>query len=184
MILLGLYAYALDGVYTKLNGLMLEYRQHYLLTFIYGVADIAIFSVTLYIITRLPAVKKILRYHGAEHKAIACYEKGLELTVDNVRAQSRSHKRCGTSMVVTLMLAAVIVPVFIPPTLANMWQEMILVVCLLLAVGIAYESMRSKRLTTLNRLGMAAQRITTQEPSDEMIECAIAAVNEVISIEK
>jgi uncharacterized protein YqhQ len=180
--LLILYAFASDWSYGQLRRLMPEYGQHYLITFLYGVVDIVIFSVTLFIITRLPVVRRMLRYHGAEHKAIACYEKGLEMTADNVRQQNRYHKRCGTSMVVTVALVAVVIPVFIPPTLTELWQGVILAACLLAAVGLLYESMRFKKTGILVRLGMAAQRITTREPDDDMIECAIAAVKEAVNI--
>jgi uncharacterized protein YqhQ len=182
VILIGLYLFVSEWTYSLLNLLMPEYGQHYFLTFLYGIVDLIIFSAALYIMTRLPVVKKLLRYHGAEHKAIACYEKGLEMTVENVRKQSRYHKRCGTSMVVTVALAGVIAPVFIPPTLADIWQGLILAACLLIAIGLAYEAMRSKKMTLVARLGMAAQRITTQEPDDAMIECAVKAINEACNI--
>jgi len=180
--LLVLYVFASDWAYNELNLLLPEYRQHYLLTFLYGIVDIIFFTVVLYVITHLPTVRKMLRYHGAEHKAIVCYEKGLEMTVENVRQQSRYHKRCGTSMVVTILMVGVIVPAFIPPALADIWQELILAISVLLAVGIAYEGMRSGRKSFVTRLGMAAQRITTKEPDDAMIKCAVKAIDEACHI--
>jgi uncharacterized protein YqhQ len=81
-------------------------------------------------------------------------------------------------MVVIVALAGVIVPVFIPPALDEMWQGLIFGFCMLIAVSIAYEAMRAKKTTLLSRLGLATQRITTREPDDNIIECAIAAINE------
>jgi uncharacterized protein YqhQ len=154
-----------------------------LFTLIYGIVDLILFIIALYAATCLPCVKRLLRYHGAEHMAISCYEKGLEMTIENVRGQSRFHKRCGTSMVVIVVFAGIIVPVFIPPALDEMWQGLIFGFCMLVAVGIAYEAMRSKKTTLLSRLGLVAQRITTREPSDDRIECAISALETAAKID-
>lgn len=182
VILLGLYAFVSDWFYGYLGLLLSEFSQHYLFTFLYGVCDLILFCFTLFIITRLPAVSKLLKYHGAEHKAITCYEAGLDMTIENVRAQSRFHRRCGTSMVALMALACVAALVFIPPQLSEVVQELILFIIILAAVGISYEAMRSKKNTLIVRLGLAAQRLTTREPDDAMIECAIGALTESVKI--
>ncbi len=180
VVLLGLYVFISDLFYRYLGMLLPELSMRYLFTFVYGVADLILFCFTLFAITRLPAVSKLLKYHGAEHKAIACYETGLDMTVENVSSQSRFHRRCGTSMVVMIAFAGVITPVFIPPQFPDMAQELILFIVLLAAAGISYEAMRSKKTTLITRLGLTAQRLTTREPDDAMIECAICALTEAV----
>lgn len=177
-LIVGLYAFSTDWLYNHLCLYFSEFCQHYLFTFVYGLADLLMLIFTLVLITRLPAVKRLLRYHGAEHKAIACYEKGLDLSVENVVAQSRFHKRCGTSMVVFISLAMLIASVFIPSQLPETVQELILCAAVLMAAGFSYEAMRSKKVTPITRLGLFAQRFTTREPDDAMVECAICAVSE------
>ncbi len=175
--LICLYVYVSELFLIQMNRHMAEYGQYYLLALLSGVFDVAVFIGVLIILTLFPALKMLLRYHGAEHKAIACYEKGLEMTVENVRKQSRYHKRCGTSMIVFVTLIGIIMPAIIPPTLPEIFQVLIYAVCLLIAMGLAYETMRSGRTTVFARFGMAAQRLTTKEPDDEMIKCAIASVS-------
>ncbi len=174
------YVFASEMWYGYLFSHIPESKPYYLLSGIFGIGDLMLFILSLYLITLLPSVNKLLKYHGAEHKAISCYEKGLDLTIENVRTQSRFHKRCGTSMVAVIVLAVVAVSMFLPPQLTEEEQSLILCVVMLIAAGLSYEAMRSKRVPLILKLGLAAQRITTKEPSDDMIECAIAAMNEAI----
>ncbi len=180
VLIVGLYAFLTDWLYNYLCLYFLKFCQHYLFTFVYGLANLVMFIFTLFIITSLPAVKRLLRYHGAEHKAIACYEKGLEMTFENVTAQSRFHKRCGTSMVVIIVLAVLVASVFIPQQLPETVQELILCAVVLIAAGLAYEAMRAKKTTLITRLGLFAQRFTTREPDSTMMACAIVAINEAV----
>lgn len=128
-------------------------------------------------------------YHGAEHKTIACHEAELPLTVENVRKQTRFHKRCGTSFIFIVLFVSIFVMCFVPFTVT--WQRVVASLALLpLIVGISYECIRlagnNDNLFTkiLSAPGLAMQRITTREPDDSMIEVAIAALRECIPADK
>jgi uncharacterized protein YqhQ len=150
-----------------------------------GAIRIAIFLLYMYFCTKSSDLLKVFRYHGAEHKTIFCYEKGLPLTLDNVRPQSRFHPRCGTSFLFVVMIISIFIFSFIRWN--NVWIRMGLRILLLpLVMGIAYEINRwvgrhdNWFSTLLSAPGKALQRLTTAEPDDGMIECAIEAIKLVI----
>ena len=123
-------------------------------------------------------------YHGAEHKTINCIERGYDLTVSNVRKQSRKHKRCGTSFILFVAFVSIIVFLFI--RVDQIWLRVILRVLLIPVVaGISYELIRyagshdNAFVTIISAPGMLMQRLTTKEPDDGMIEVAIASVDAV-----
>lgn len=154
-----------------------------------GLIRIVIFLLYMVFCTRMPELKQVFRYHGAEHKTIFCYEKGLELTVDNVREQSRFHPRCGTSFLFVVMIISILV--FSLVRWNNVWVRMGLRLLLLpVVVGISYEIQRwagrhDNWLTAiLTAPGKALQKLTTAEPDDGMMECAIEALKLVIPEEK
>ena len=130
-------------------------------------------------------VKRTYMYHGAEHKTIYCYEKGLELNVENVRKQSRFHPRCGTSfMFVVVIISSLLMSLF---TWNNVWVRLITRLLMVpVIVGITYEINRfvGKRDDALSKIvtapGLFMQRFTTVEPDDSMIEVAIEAIKMVI----
>ena len=135
------------------------------------------------------AIFVLYMYHGAEHKPIACHEAELPLTVENVRKQTRFHKRCGTSFIFIVLFVSIFVMCFVPFTVT--WQRVVASLALLpLIVGISYECIRlagnNDNLFTriLSAPGLAMQRITTREPDDSMIEVAIAALRECIPADK
>ena len=146
-------------------------------------------------------MKRVFAYHGAEHKTIRCYEAGLPLTVENVRKQTRLHPRCGTSFLLVVMIISILVfsvasTILLSaiPALAGMqgtflYRLIMIVFKLLLlplVVGITYELNRwiGRHDNALSRIlsapGMWMQNFTTNEPDDDMIEVAIAAVNAVL----
>ena len=155
-------------------------------------------------VSLMKEIRRTFRYHGAEHKTIFCYEAGLPLTVENVRKQKRFHPRCGTSFLILMVLVNVFVSFFINPVfmaiagfpmedLAEVFKLLptlvrtgISLVLLPLVMGIGYELLKlaGRYDTILTRLislpGVWLQHITVLEPDDSMIECAIAAVKEVI----
>lgn len=154
-----------------------------------GVLRIIIFLLYMYFCTKSPDLKKVFQYHGAEHKSIFCYEKGLPLTVENVRPQSRFHPRCGTSFLFVVMIISIFVFSFV--SWNNVWIRMAMRILLLpVVMGIAYEINRwagrhdNWLSTALAAPGKALQRLTTAEPDDGMIECAIEALKLVIPEEK
>jgi uncharacterized protein YqhQ len=150
-----------------------------------GVLRIVIFVLYLLLVTRMKDIRRTFQYHGAEHKSIFCYEKGLPLTVENVREQSRFHPRCGTSFMILMLLVGVIISILIPISIP--WLRTVIKLALLpLSVGLGYELIklagRHDNVVTrvISAPGVWLQHLTTKEPEDGMIECAIAALEAVI----
>ena len=154
---------------------------------------IAIFMTYLALVSRMKDIRRVFSYHGAEHKSIHCYEAGLELTVENVRAQSKHHPRCGTSFLMVVIIVAILVNTAVftffpaPNLLVRIAVQLLL---LPLVVGIAYEFNRyvgahdNSVTNFLAKPGMWMQNFTTYEPDDSMIEVAIEALKRVIPEEK
>lgn len=134
-------------------------------------------------------IRRVFAYHGAEHKTIFCYEHGRELTLENARDESRFHPRCGTSFLLVVVVVSILVnSVVISP---NSFVRMAIHLLLLpVVVGISYEINRwcGKHDNALSKIlsapGKWLQKMTTSEPEDKMIECAIIALKLVIPAEK
>lgn len=143
----------------------------------------------MWLCTRISDVKRLFSYHGAEHKTIFCYEHGKALTVENVRSESRFHPRCGTSFLLVVIVVSILVNalVRVDNTFARMGCHLLL---LPVVVGISYEINRwcgahdNLLSKILSAPGKWLQRMTTNEPDDSMIECAIRAMELVIPEEK
>ena len=154
-----------------------------------GLLRIIIFVIYMFAVSKMKEIKRVYMYHGAEHKSIFCYESGEEMTVENVRKQSRFHPRCGTSFLfvvvaISILLFALVSAVF--PT-SNMLVRMLIRLALLpFVVSISYECNRfvgrhDNALTrALSAPGMWFQHFTTNEPDDSMLEVAIEALKLVI----
>lgn len=156
-----------------------------LLTIIEGIIKIAVFIGYLAVTSLMKDIKRTYEYHGAEHKTIACYEAGEELTVENVRKYTRFHPRCGTSFIFISLFISIFVFCFI--TWDTMWKRMVLQIILLpLIVGISYEFIRlAGRYDNLftriiSAPGLRIQRLTTREPDEKQIEVAISAIKPCI----
>ncbi len=150
-----------------------------------GVLRLAIFVGYIALISLMPDIKRVFMYHGAEHKAIFCYEAELPLTVENVRKQIRFHPRCGTSFLVILILLGIVVGMLIPFT--NTWlRTASKIITLPIVVSVGYELLKlcGKYDNAFTRAiavpGLWVQRLTTKEPDDKMIETAIVALEGVI----
>ena len=171
---------------TFLAGLLSNVIEHRILrNLIEGLFRILIFISYMWLATRMNDIKRVWAYHGAEHKAIYCYEKGLPLNVENVRQQSRLHPRCGTSFLFIVMFVSILVFSF--TSWNNTWIRIGLRILLLpVVVAISYEIIKlaGRYDNILTRIvsapGKAVQRLTTREPDDEMIETAIEALSLVI----
>lgn len=173
------------------------------LTLIEGIVRIAIFVLYLFLVSQMKDIKRVFMYHGAEHKSIFCYEKGLDLTVENVRIQSRLHPRCGTSFLLLVMIISILVYSVIPWDEASFaaipivgkalsalpWVITRLILRLLLlpiVAGLSYEIIKfagrhdNAFTRAISKPGMMFQHITTNEPDDSQIEVAIAALKAVI----
>ena len=154
-----------------------------------GVVKIIILLCYMRLCSCVSDVKRLFSYHGAEHKTIFCYEHGKPLTVENVRTESRFHPRCGTSFLLVVVVVSILVNSVV--TLTNSFARMGCHLLLLpLVVGISYEinlwcGRHDNWLSAaLSAPGKWLQHMTTNEPDDSMIECAIRAMELVIPEEK
>lgn len=151
-----------------------------------GVIRLALLVGYLYLIGRVPDIQRVFGYHGAEHKAINAMESGHPLDVEHVRRATRVHTRCGTGFLLLVMVVSIFVFAFVgsPSLLIKVISRIVLVP---VVAGIAYELMRLGAANYRFRLvrwllapGLALQGLTTREPDDSMIECAIAALQRVM----
>lgn len=149
-----------------------------------GIIKIALLVAYMLLVSLMKDIRRTFMYHGAEHKTIFCYEQGLELMVENIRPMRRFHPRCGTSFLILMLLVSIVIGSFIPFT--GLLRTVCKILLLPLTVGIGYELIklagRHDNLFTriISAPGVWLQHITTKEPTDDMIECAIAAMNKVI----
>lgn len=160
-----------------------------LMTVIEGIIRMGIFLGYVLLVSQMEDIKRVFQYHGAEHKTIFCYEKGLELTPENARNMSRLHPRCGTSFLVFVMIISIILFSFI--SWESFWVRLGLRLLLLPVVaGLSYEVIHwagksdSKLVCIISRPGMWLQNITTREPDDLQLEVAIAAMKAVLTGDK
>ena len=154
-----------------------------------GAMRIVILLVYMRLICEVSDVKRLFAYHGAEHKTIFCYEHGKPLTVENVRGESRFHPRCGTSFLLVVIVVSILVNSVV--RLSNSFARMGCHLLLLpVVVGVSYEINRwcgrhdNWLSAALSAPGKWLQHMTTNEPDDGMIECAIRALELVIPEEK
>ncbi len=154
-----------------------------------GVLKIVIFLLYLAGVSRVPDIKRVFEYHGAEHKTIACYEDGKEMTVENIRGYTRFHPRCGTSFLLIVMVVSILVSSVV--TWNSVFVRVLLKILMLpLVVSIAYEIIKlaGRYDNVLTRIisapGLWLQRLTTNEPDDSQIEIAIAAMQPCIPEDK
>lgn len=154
------------------------------LSLLEGLIRLVIFLIYVWAISLMDDIKRVYRYHGAEHKCINCIEQGRELTVENVRNSSRFHKRCGTSFLLIVMVISILV--FACITAASPLKRLLLRLVLIPVVaGISYEFIRlagrseNPIVSLLSKPGMMLQRLTTKEPDDSMIEVGIRSVEAV-----
>ena len=146
---------------------------------------VAIFLTYMVAISKMKEIHRVFEYHGAEHKTIACYEAGDELTVENVRKYTRFHPRCGTSFIFLVVLLSIIIGMFLP--WKNLWARFGLQLLMLIPeTSIGYELIklagRYDNIFTriISAPGIWLQHITTCEPDDPQIEVAIAALKPCI----
>lgn len=158
-----------------------------------GIIRIIIFVLYMFGVSQMKDIKRVFMYHGAEHKSIFCYENGLELTVENVKKQSRFHPRCGTSFMFVMILLSILISsalVLIFPALSEVNRMVWVTVKLLimpLVMGIGYEFIKyagkhdNLLVKILSAPGLWMQRITTKEPTDDIIEVGIESLKAVLT---
>ncbi len=154
-------------------------------TLVEGLVKLALLIGYMWIISRTKDMNVTFMYHGAEHKTIACYEAGLDLTVENVRGMCRFHPRCGTSFIMLVVIISVIIGMFLPWT--SIWVRFGLQLLLLpIEASLSYELIRlagkyDNAVTRfISKPGILLQHITTCEPNDKQIEVAIEALKPCI----
>lgn len=146
---------------------------------------LALFLGYMLLISRMNDIQRTFMYHGAEHKCINCIEHGMDLTVENVMKSSRQHKRCGTSFLFLVMLVSIFLH-FIFVLAPDMWMRVIgRVLMVPVVAGVSFEFLRlagnsdSFLVRIFSKPGLALQKLTTKEPTEDMVEVAIQAVEAV-----
>ena len=159
-----------------------------MLALIEGIIRVVLFVGYVMGISMMSDIKRVFMYHGAEHKSINCIENGFPLTIQNVRRQSKHHRRCGTSFLLFVMFLSILFFMFI--SFDNIWMRLLSRILIVPVIaGVSYELIRfagnsdNPLVLLLSKPGMWLQRLTTREPDDEMIEVAIASVNAVFDWE-
>ncbi len=164
-----------------------EITSKLLRSFIEQFVKLAVFVGYVCLVALMKDIKRVFMYHGAEHKTIFCYEKGEELTIQNVRKQKRFHPRCGTSFMILMILISIVfstlLQVIFPSVYSIKWLWVlakILMIPLICGVGFEVLKICGRYDNIITRIisapGVWLQRITTKEPEDDMIEIAIAAL--------
>jgi uncharacterized protein YqhQ len=155
-----------------------------------GVIRLALLIGYIWLIGKLPDITRVFAYHGAEHKTINAYEAGLELTPENVSTCSLEHPRCGTSFLLTLVVLSVLLFSLLGP-LPMFWRLASRILLLPVLAGLAYEYIRwtanhldSPFVRSIVKPNLALQRLTTREPSLDMLEVSIAAFNTMRAAEE
>lgn len=157
-----------------------------------GVMKILIFVIYIAAVSRMKDIKRLFMYHGAEHKSIACYEAGLDLTVENAKKCTRFHPRCGTSFIFVVLIFSIIVYTIVAKIFPEIAAVRVLWLVLKLAflpiiMGVCYEFIRyagrhdNLFVKIVSAPGLWMQRLTTKEPTDDILEVGIAAIKAVIT---
>ncbi len=195
MVVALLLAVALFFVGPALLGKLLEDWLHlpmWVSNALEGVLRLAVVIAYMLLVSRMEDIKRVFRYHGAEHKTINCYEKGLEMTVENARLQSRQHPRCGTAFMVTVVIISVLLFIIIGPFTKSLWSRLLSRVLLIPVIaGVSYEfifftarHLDNPIVKLLAKPNLAVQNITTAEPDDSMLEVALASFEKMLALEE
>jgi uncharacterized protein YqhQ len=155
-----------------------------------GVVRLVMLVGYVWLIGRMPEVRRVFAYHGAEHRAIHAYEHGRALTAANIREYPNAHPRCGTAFLLTVMLISLVVFVLLgtPPIWVRVVERIVLIPVI---ASLAYEVLRLAQRFEDNRVfawiyapNIWLQRLTTRDPDDAQIEVAVAALERVIALEE
>jgi uncharacterized protein YqhQ len=174
---------------TELKRLSPAFGNQIVFNLVDGAIRIALFLLFIWAISLWKDIRRVYQYHGAEHKTVFAFESGDPLTPASVQKYSTYHPRCGTSFLMTVLLISIVFYTAIPVT--TFWARFAIRIALLpLIAGVSYEIIRyaAKHRGSLFALmtapGLWLQRITTQPPSDDQVECAIRALDEAMALEK
>lgn len=156
-----------------------------------GIIRIAIFFLYIGTISLFKSFRRIFEYHGAEHKTIFTYEKGLALTLEHTKEESPRHPRCGTSFLIIVLLLSILLLSLVPRHSDFMWNLLRRLSIIPLIAGVAYELLKftakyesNPIMKLLTYPGLWTQYITTKEPDEKQLEVAIAAVEKAVENQK
>ncbi len=197
--------YATKGIFAlaQLDYENVESQWVWLKSLLEGVFKLLVLVVYMSVISCMKEIKRVFMYHGAEHKTIACYEAGLDLTVENVKKCSRYHDRCGTSFIVFVVVLSVLLMMAfdvifalcpVSQTFTDLWEKgwfrvLFKLALLPVTAGISYEMLMLLACSNfflfvpLKWLGKQFQKLTTREPDESMCEVAIASFNAVLQMD-
>ena len=166
------------------NIIKLKFDNYYVIAIFEGIIRIAIFILYIKLISRMEDINRTFMYHGAEHKCINCIEHGLELNVENVMKSSKEHKRCGTSFIIIVMMISILF--FMVIRVDTIWLRAVSRIVLVPVIaGVSYEFLRIAGrsdfwlVNLISKPGLWMQGLTTKEPTPDMVEVAIVAVERV-----
>jgi len=164
-------------------------RSYLISNLIEGILRLMLLVGYIWLIGRLPDIKRLYGYHGAEHKTINAYEAGADLTPASVARFPLEHPRCGTAFLLTVVVVSILFYSFLPP-MPIVLRVLSRIVFLPVVAGIAYEVIRFTAkhqdkaiIRAITKPNLALQRLTTREPDEGMLAVAIAAFNEVVESE-
>lgn len=179
------------GIWETVKAYIWEIKPHSWIAFnlIDGVIRMVFFIIMIFSMSYLKDIRRVFEYHGAEHKTVFTWEKGLELEPANAKLQKRQHPRCGTSFLMVVMLVAIVL--FSVIKFDAMWMNLVVRIALMpLVAGLSYEIIRyaAKKesgaiFKMMTKPGLWLQNITTQEPDEEQLEVAIRALDESLKLE-
>ena len=157
-----------------------------------GIFRLLVVLVYMIAVSRMEDIQRVFKYHGAEHKTINCYEKGLDMTVENAKIQSRQHPRCGTAFMVTVVIISVLLFIVIGPLTKTLISRLVSRILLIPVIaGVSYEfifftarHLDNPVIRLLAKPNLAVQNITTSEPDDSMLEVAISAFEKMLALEE
>jgi len=165
-------------------------EKSFLYNLIDGILKISFFIAYIWIISITPTIKRVFEYHGAEHKSIFTYEKGLPLTVENAKTQSRFHPRCGTSFILIVFVISILVYTVLPRNPDFLMNFLTRVMWLPVIAGISYEFLKWSAKHQDNRFmkfaiwpGLKMQLLTTKEPDDEQLEIGLKSLQIALDLE-
>ncbi len=163
-----------------------KWVNNFVLSLISGVIRIVIFVIYMILVSKMKDIRRTFEYHGAEHKSIACYEAGAELTPANAKKYTRFHPRCGTSFIFVILIISILIFSLVPWKTTTAVDKIVMILlrlCLLpIVTGIGFEFLMlagkhpNKCTLALSFPGLLMQRITTKEPDEEQLEVAIKAL--------
>lgn len=165
-------------------------KNSFLYNLIDGVLKTSFFILYIVIISLMPSIKRVFEYHGAEHKSIFTYEKGLPLTVENAKKQSRFHPRCGTSFILIVFMISILTYTLLPrdPDFMTSFLQRLLLLPVIAAIS--YEFLKwsakhfdNKWIRWATMPGLQFQHLTTREPDDKQLEVALHALNKALELE-